>query len=62
MGGGGESKQGEGKCSRIKKVEHKFEIAARMRTSSEFSHNTSRARELMLVSLLKARKLTMVGI
>ena len=52
----------KGKCSRIKKVERKFEIAARMCTSSEFSHNNSRARELMLVSLLKARKLIVVGI
>ena len=51
-----------------KEVERIFEIAAGMRTSSEFSHN-SRARELTLtkfihimVSLLKACKLTEVGI
>ena len=49
-------------------MERIFEIAASMRTSSEFSHN-SRARELtlakcthILVSLLKVWKVTMVGI
>ena len=49
-------------------MEHIFEIAAGMRTSSEFSHN-SRARELtfakcthIMVSLLQAWKLTVVGI
>ena len=49
-------------------MERIFEIAAGMRTSSEFSHN-SRARELTLakcthikVSLLKAWKLTVIGI
>ena len=52
----------------MRKGGRKFEIAARMRTSNEFSHN-SRVRELMLakcthimVSLLKAWKLTVVGI
>ena len=36
-----------GYLKRVKKVERKFEIAARIHTSSEFSHN-SRTQELTL--------------